>query len=98
MVEKVMSMERRNIDSITFPFFSPLPLFNALTSSRGTRSGTGPRLPSSQSGSTELTSEERRVRVGVAATGLSSRRRSRVAISEGMFQLPSERRRGRSAC
>ena len=93
----MMSMERRNIDSITFPFLSPL-LFDVLTSSLGTRSGTGPRLPSSQSGSTELTSEERRVRVGVGATGRSSRRRSRVATSEGRCQLSSERRRGRSAC
>ena len=93
----MMSMERRNIDSITFPFLSPL-LFDVLTSSLGTRSGTGPRLPSSQSGSTELTSEERRVRVGVAATGRSSRRSERVTTSEGRSQEPSGRRRGRSAC
>ena len=95
----MISMERRNIDSITFPFFSPLLLlFEALTSSLGTRSGTGPRLPSSQSGSTELTSEERRVRVGVGATGRSSRRSERVTRSEGRCQVPSGRRRGRSAC
>ena len=94
----MISMERRNIDSITFPFFSPLLFFEALTSSLGTRSGTGPRLPSSQSGSTELTSEERRVRVGPGATGRSSRRSERVTRSEGRCQVPSGRRRGRSAC
>jgi len=93
----MMRMERRNIDSITFPLSSPL-LFGDPTSILGTRSGTGPRLPSSQSGSTELTSEERRVRVGVAATGRSSRRRERVTRSEGRCQVPSGRRRGRSAC
>ena len=90
-------MERRNIDSITFPF-SSLLLFDAvLTSSLGTRSGTGPLLPSNQSGSTELTSEERMVRV-VDTTGWSSRRRERVPASEGRSKVPSERRRGRSAC
>ena len=88
-------MERRNIDSITFPFSS---LFDAvLISSLGTRSGTGPLLPSNQSGSTELTSEERMVRV-VDTTGWSSRRRERVPASEGRSKVPSERRSGRSAC
>ena len=94
----MMRMERRNMDSITFPFSSLLFFEGASTSSLGTRSGTGPLLPSSQSGSTELTSEERRVTEGEGASGRSSRRWERTTAREARSQLPSGWSRGKSAC